>query len=211
MNKLRYWFEDTAFYRHFWSAVTHPRNYLFCRKYPFWKSRNVWTGRFSGYQFTMYEWIPDGWRKAFGPQLTEDIAAALKADGIPKRKWCKNLQWEDIKEKYGDLRLYAATTERVQEVLSKYGCLSIGYCINCGRPARYITRGYILYICDQCASHYECKDDNLDRLTAEDIPHYYTYDGNGGEIEETPIERFGIDFSELWGLEGGATECAAKE
>lgn len=206
MKKFKYWFEETWFCRYFWSAITHPRNFLLCVRYPFWKSRNLWTNRFCGYQSTMYEWIPEGWRKAFGHQLTADIAAALKIDRIPKRKWADNLQWEDIKEKYGSLRLYAATTECVQDVLDKYECLSMGYCINCGRPVRYVTNGYILYICDKCASNYDHSNGEINRIIADDIPVYYTLDEDGNEISYTPLEKYNIDFKAIWGLTGDADE-----
>ena len=49
------------------------KNFFFCLRYPFWKSRNVWTGKFCGYSSTSYDWIPEGWRKAFGKELSKDI------------------------------------------------------------------------------------------------------------------------------------------
>ena len=52
------------------------KNFFFCLKYPFWKLRNVWTGKFRGYESTFYDWIPDGWRIAFGKQLSKDIKKA---------------------------------------------------------------------------------------------------------------------------------------
>lgn len=35
-------------------------NFLLCLRYPFYKSRNVWTGKFLGYEFTWYDDIPKG-------------------------------------------------------------------------------------------------------------------------------------------------------
>lgn len=199
-EKFKYWFHDSAIYRHFLSAIIHPKNFMFLNRYPFWKMRNIWVqpGRFCGYDSSMYDWIPEGWRKAFGKDLTHDIANALEADGIRRGKWSECLQWQDIKEKYGGLRLYASTTDKVQEVLSRYECLSIGYCINCGKPARYITSGWIEYICEDCERANPKEAD--DRLTAGDIPHYYTYE-SGKEVEETPLERFGINLRKIWGLD----------
>lgn len=198
MSKFRFWFESTSVYRHVISAFLHPKRFFFLQKYPFWKVRNVITGKFVGYDVSWYECIPEGWRKAFGKQLTEDIASALRQDGIPKRKWAEAVYWSDVKEKYGSLRLYASATKAVDRVLSKYECLSIGYCINCGKPARYITSGWIEYICEDCERATPNEAD--DRLTTEDIPHYYIYK-SGRESEETPLERFNIDFKELWGLD----------
>lgn len=202
MGKLKYKIKDMWIYRYVLSAIAHPRNFMFLRKYPFWKTRNVWTGRFSGYDHSMYDWIPEGWRKALGPGLTVDIAEALESDGIPKRKWCESVQWTDIKQKYGTLRLYATATKKVQDVLSKYEAASYGYCENCGKPARYMTLGWISYLCEDCyKAYYEKFGDEAVRLTAEDMPTYYTYE-NGVERSYTPLERWGIDLEELWGIKG---------
>lgn len=200
MGKLRYWFKDTGLYRHFLSAVLHPKTFLFLKKYPFWKCKNVWNGRFLGWDCSSYDWISKGWRKAFGKELTNDIVKALEEDNIPRGKWEEHLQWEDIKEKYGSLRLYAATTKKVQDVLDKYECLSIGYCENCGKPARYVTSGWISYVCEDCyANGYAKYGDHGYRLTEQDIPIYYTFKGDE-EIPHTPMEKWGIDFKEIWGI-----------
>lgn len=54
-------------------ALVRIRNFLFCRKYPFWKSTNVFTGEFLGYDSTWYDDILPGWRKAFGKDLSREI------------------------------------------------------------------------------------------------------------------------------------------
>lgn len=198
VDKIGNWYRETALYRHVLSAIAHPKRFAFLMRYPFWKSRNVWTDRFCGYGWSMYDWIPEGWRNAFGEELTHDIAEALKADGIKRSKWCDCLQWQDIKEKYGGLRLYAATTDKVQKVLSKYECMSIGYCINCGKPARYRTLGWIEYLCDDCIA--DCRPDGCERLSDEDVPTYCICLG-GEDVEQTPLERFGIDLRKIWGLD----------
>ena len=72
------------------------KNFFLCLKYPFLKVRNVWTGKFCGYNGTYLDWIPHGWKKAFGKQLCKDLRKALIKD--------KNLykfRFSDIKEKYG--------------------------------------------------------------------------------------------------------------
>lgn len=201
VTQIKEKFCESGFYRCFWSAVTHPKNFIFLTKYPFWKSYNVWTHRFCGYQYTMYEWIPEGWRKAFGKFLTLDIVEALERDNLPRRKWTEELQWTDIKEKYGTLRLDAATTEKVQNVLSKYEAASMAYCQNCGAPARYVMKGYVAYLCEDCVKKtLEKYPDAAERLTAEDIPTMTAYH-DGVETTYTYKERYGIDFNELWGLE----------
>lgn len=193
-------FYDSGFYRHLWSAVVHPKNFIFLTRYPFWKSYNVWTRKFCGYQSAMYDWIPGGWQKAFGASLTLDIVEALERDNVPRRRWAEALQWYDIKEKYGMLRLYASTTEKVQSVLSKYEAASMAYCQICGAPARYVTNGYISYLCEDCY-HKMSRGYPVDahRLTADDIPTAVVY-RDEEEQEYTYKERYGIDFNSLWGL-----------
>lgn len=197
-ERFKCWFRDSAVYRHFLSAIIHPKKFIFLKRYPFWRERNVWTGRFCGYDCSMYDWLPKGWKIAFGEALTHDIAEALRADGIRKGKWSDSVQWQDIKEKYGSLRLYATTTDKVQAVLSKYECLSIGYCINCGKPARYVTSGWIEYLCEDCAAAHG--PNGHEALSGDDVPIYYVYQ-DGTDVEQTPIERFGIDLGKIWGLD----------
>ena len=133
--------------------------------------------------YTWLDEIPNGWRKAFGKQLLKDI----KKIGKPylkkinehtgkKYKWKDIIFFEQIKEKYGELRLYASTIEEIQKVLDKYELMSSGYCINCGKPARYVTNGWIEYYCEKCFEKFECWEFNEDRnkipLNKEDTEKY---------------------------------------
>lgn len=146
-------FVDTWFYRYIGSAFKNPKKFLFCCKYPFWKMRN-YQGKFIGYDYTYYDLIDLGWQKAFGKELTNDIAKALKADRIPKHKWHNVVYWEDIKEKFGSLCLYCISTDKVLDVLDKYERMSKDYCICCGAPATHVTKGYVIYLCKDCAEAY---------------------------------------------------------
>ena len=192
---------------------TYIKNFFFCLRYPFWKSRNVWTGKFSGYSSTFYNWIPAGWRKAFGKELSKDIKKAGKMSRKRFKKyltWKQMLSWQDIKSKYGTLRLSAATTREIQEVLCRYELLSRCYCERCGKPARYITSGWTEYLCEDCfkyrlASSIEDCNKSLEqklkdqRLTPDDIPTITVY--KPGESYELDIKTlYNIDFEDLWGL-----------
>lgn len=64
------------------------------------------------------------------------------------------IQWQQIKEKWGYLCLYAAGTKEILDVLDKYEELSKNYCICCGKPTKYKTGGYILYLCEHCFDEY---------------------------------------------------------
>lgn len=147
------------------------KNYFFCKKYPFWKLRSVWTGEFLGYEYTWYDDIPEGWRKAFGKDLSDEIlkAGSTYLKEHKDKKWTDILQWEDIKEKFGELRLYASAIDEIQDILTKYSYLSTCFCIECGNQAHYVTKGYLTYLCPECAKKMpmEC----LHRLTESDIPH----------------------------------------
>lgn len=128
------------------------RNYFFCLRYPFMKVYNVWTGKFCGYRFTEYDYISFGWRKAFGKKMLKDIKQAYKLDkkDFPNLTWKKALRWEQIKSKYGTLRLYASATSRIMDVLHKYEGISSSYCEFCGRPSEYETQGWIEFLCERC-------------------------------------------------------------
>ena len=189
------------------------KNFFFCLKYPFWKSRNVWTGKFCGYSSTFYDWLPDGWRKAFGKELSRDIKKAGKLSRKRLKKylsWKHMLSWHDIKSKYGTLRLSASATEEIQDVLHRYEILSMGYCWKCGKPARYVTSGWVEYLCEDCfksrlvfgnrdcnqSLNQELKDQ---RLTIDDIPKIYEYK-NGESCNIDIKAQYNIDFEDLWGL-----------
>lgn len=122
------------------------KNYFFCKRYPFMQARNVWTGEPCGYEFTWYDDIPKGWRKAFGKQFLKELKRVLK-----KNNEMESFRFHQIKEKYGSLRLYSGSaTSETLNVLLKYESLSEKYCYFCGKPVKYETQGYILYVCEKC-------------------------------------------------------------
>lgn len=135
------------------SFIRHPINFFFCLKYPFWTLRNVWDGHFMGYSSTWYDSIPDGWKTAFGKQLSEDIKKAGKQTRKRLHKyvnWKNMITWEQIKEKYGTLRLYASCSEEIYNVLQKYEKMSEYYCIECGKPSKYMTKDWVEFYCEDC-------------------------------------------------------------
>ena len=110
-------------------------NYFLCLRYPFYKSRNVWTDKFMGYGYTWYDDIPIGWRKAFGKQLSKELKKQLKKDNQ-----LKTFRFSQIKEKYGSLCIYTqGCSEECWELLDKYEKLSKEYCISCDKKAKYKT------------------------------------------------------------------------
>lgn len=127
--------------------------------------------------------IMPGWQKAFGKQLSDEILAAGKQYRKEKHKhirWTRMLSWQDIKQKWGYLCLYNSSIASISAITEKYEHLSIGYCENCGKPARYCTGGYVSFICEDCYEEslnrynltekekQESRDE--DKLTKEDLP-----------------------------------------
>lgn len=94
-------------------------------------------------------WLDDlepGWRAAFGERLCEDLVKSLKEDNCEDE-----FKFEQIKEKYGSLRLYAiGYGEHTKQVLAKYEELSKYICGHCGKVARYVTSGWIYPLCEEC-------------------------------------------------------------
>ena len=123
-------------------------------QYPFLMPYNIWTGKpleNYSYDFTWLDDMPNGWRKAFGLQMCEEIKQALLEEG--GEQLLNEYRIDQIKEKFGYLRWYDNwTTKKVQEVIRKYEDLSARTCINCGKPATKISRGWICPWCDDCAS-----------------------------------------------------------
>lgn len=114
-------------------------------RYPFLKPRNVWTDKIiEDADCTLLDDMPDGWRKAFGEQMCEEIREVLiKYDYLDKYRIMQ------IKEKFGQLRWYDNGAPReVFDIIDKYEKISERTCIICGQPATLISKGWISPFCD---------------------------------------------------------------
>ena len=134
------------------ASVSH--NYWLCYKYPWLVPRNRWTDKEVkdfDYSWTELDAMPDGWRKAFGEQMCEEIQKLLEeADYIYKYRILQ------IKEKWGYLHWYdnavpESIKERLNAIIRKYEDLSKRICVKCGAPATKISTGWISPWCDKCA------------------------------------------------------------
>ena len=152
------------------SNETKARNKALCERFPFLIPSNRWSGMRiteadgGGYypgnpsEIPEYDWeyteldnMPDGWRKAFGEQMCEEIRAELVANNM-----LDNYRILQIKEKYGELRWYdSGFTAHGFEIIEKYSALSARTCICCGKPATRISRGWIAPYCDECGPRNE--------------------------------------------------------
>ena len=188
----------SRFFRH---TLTKPFrclcNAIYFIRYPFLQPRNVWTGK-KYWDWNEFYNIPRGWYKAFGKQLRNDLRKALIEDGI-----LHDFHFTQIKEKWGKLCLYNNGTGPASDyVINHYQELSKCYCINCGKPVRYVTSGYVEYVCEECFDKFSNTDrDDYEeyklscRLTRNDISHWVSIEDG----VETKLD-YGVDFETLWGL-----------
>lgn len=142
-------------------------------KYPFlaWYGDPLYTGYSEeevSYDYTWEDEIPAGWRKAFCPQMWDELKVILeKADYVDKFRFAQ------IKEKWGYLHIYHCGVPTViydeySAWENKYEKLSETVCINCGKPATHMTTGWIIYICEGCLKEY-----NGFAVPIEDIDEFY--------------------------------------
>lgn len=150
-------------------------NKLLIEKYPWLLPSNKWSGKWItdcmgedgdegywpgdpfqhpeyDYSYTELDAMPRGWRKAFGLQMCEELNQEIITWSEATQRQFRIMQ---IKEKYGSLRFYTNfSTKKLDEIINKYERLSERLCIDCGQPAKWISKGWICPWCDDC-----CKED----------------------------------------------------
>lgn len=90
--------------------------------------------------------IPEGWY-SFIEQMCEEVAQYLEQAGWKPEDY----HIAQIKEKWGELRWYdEGHPEGMHDIIRKYETLSIHTCCECGKPAKYLTKGYVLPYCEEC-------------------------------------------------------------
>ena len=135
-------------------------------RYPFLIPRSRWTDDVyeleDGDDWTREEFenwcelddMPDGWRKAFGEQMCEEIYQALLND--PRPDALEDYRIIQIKEKFGSLSwLDAHGNREIDRIIEKYEDIAEHTCCKCGKPATKISLGWIRPFCDECADWYE--------------------------------------------------------
>lgn len=73
------------------------------------------------------------------------------------------------------------------------------YCINCGKPVRYVTRGWVSYICEECAKKELSKEALSEyRVRLRDIPQWSDIDQKTGKFKSIDFKKvYNIDIKEL--------------
>ena len=93
--------------------------------------------------------MPEGWWNSTGEQMCQEIQDEINNWEI------EDLEWLDIavKEKYGELRVYCAPENDIlNHIFHKYEQLAKHTCIRCGRPASWVSKGWIAPYCNECAA-----------------------------------------------------------
>ena len=107
--------------------------------------------------------MPVGWKKRFGLSMCSALKKCLVKENALDR-----FRIEDIKEKYGALKVYTYGSTPIVErlLLPKYEKISERVCCICGENATKIAIPWIVPVCDKCA--------NSDRPNSYvDIDYYY--------------------------------------
>ncbi len=115
-------------------------------KYPWLRIISLYSGKVDD-RLTIESEMPEGWYKAFGEMMCEELDAAIKKEGI-EDKFCIS----QIKEKYGSLRFYCShSSGEIGDIISKYERLSENICLFCGKPdVPMLEIGWISPFCKDC-------------------------------------------------------------
>lgn len=89
--------------------------------------------------------MPEGWKIAFGDKLLKELEDAIDAERLTGYRVMQ------VKEKFGSLRWYDHGGNRETDaIIHKYKNLSARTCIICGKPAKYLSVGWIEPYCEDC-------------------------------------------------------------
>ncbi len=136
------------------------KNWILINKYPFlipkyWNKDTMSYEIRKDYDYTWTELdaMPDGWRKAFGEMMCEEIKEELV-----KYDYLDEYLILEIKEKFGGLRWYdggVPTGCDIPQIIDKYSTLSENICIICGKPDVPMIGtlpSYVSPFCKKCYS-----------------------------------------------------------
>jgi hypothetical protein len=137
-NEFKDWISDFT--------EEQKKNYELCMKYPILIPHNnddEWQ-----YEYTMLDFFPTGYNKAFGEQWAQEVQAAINKMPIyVQREACI----VGAKEKWGKLFVSLSVySNELDEVLKKYEKLSEHVCVNCGKFKTEGFGGWISYLCNDC-------------------------------------------------------------
>lgn len=140
-------------------------NRLLCERYPFLIPRYGWQADVSesyDYEYTYLDDIPQGWKKAFGVKMCEEIR-----DLLIEANFLDEYRIVQVKEKFGRLDWHSQGVpeeiyDQYHEVLNKYRELSKKTCVSCGEPGVMRNDSWICPWCDKCYDVYVLRRDKSD-------------------------------------------------
>ena len=171
------------------------RNKRLIKKYPWLIPRSLvprshsWTCKIIkdyDYTWTELDALGEGWTKAFGKMMCEEIQQDLE-----KHDFVKEFRIMEVKEKYGSARIYTGGVpleSQVHQIIDKYEYISQNVCYCCGRPDTPITNaGWILPLCKECyekdSYHHRPYDEIIDPEDDCRIPDSYKIIHGVGDSE----------------------------
>jgi hypothetical protein len=138
------------------------------KQYPWFKIRNLYNGKI--YRPDPALQFPDGWWNSFGTMLMDELDEVIRREKLEDE-----FRFEQIKEKFGQLRIYYHPSHpELREIFDKYEALSGNICIVCGQPD--VPMLNMAWISPWCR---KCYDKNCDAKRARgvdyEIPTYESY------------------------------------
>ena len=99
------------------------------------------------YSYTELDFMPKGWRKAFGNMMMEELR-----DELIKIDFLDGFRILQIKDKWGELRFYTNyINDEIDCIIKKYTTISRNVCIRCGRPDTRMTgKSWYSPVCKEC-------------------------------------------------------------
>ena len=149
------------------------RNKRLIKKYYWLIPRNVWTDQIpKDYDYTWIDWwdFDSGWGKAFGWQYLKEVGDAINKSGQ------KHFRIWEIKEKFGQLRVYTSgTTREVHDIIDKYEKISENVCYHCGKEAPMTDDGWMLPKCFKCfCKFYRRREQNWNKYHSQEPVKFKT-------------------------------------
>ena len=131
-------------------------NFILCIKYPIIIPRTMNKDKMctNFFSHTWLDHFPIGWRK-LGLEFFKELQEALNKYPKGERK---SFRIYDLKEKYGRLTMHFNWyTNEVDQIVTKYEKISAKTCVACGRKAHWLTKGYVVPMCNHCKKEYKHK------------------------------------------------------
>lgn len=137
------------------------RNKRLIAHYPFLGNVLNWRGypvKNSDFDLiALWDEVPEGWTNIFGRLMCDEIMNALNTPSE-----ASEITFEQCKEKYGGMRVYAAAPESIQRILSIYERISENICCRCGKPhSPMMNFSWISPYCEDCFHKLQRKNKNF--------------------------------------------------